>query len=297
MKKTGKILASMLCVATLACGTLGALVGCGGRTEISVSGSTSVEAIMTPLAAAYEEDNNVRVNISANGSGAGISDTIDGRNEIGMSSRALKSSETEKGIEGKTLCLDGIVLVVSKNCAVDEVTNKELYDLYMNATPISQNGATISVAVGRTDGSGTRDAFDEMIIQEDEGEFKGKSIKDTKLPYDSKWQKMDGTGLVISAIESDANNHTVGYISMGSYLKNTDKLKALKVKAYGQNEYVEANTANVLNNSYKLQRPFVIVTRSGKSGMSDAAKSFYDWLFGDAAKKIISDNGYVLTNG
>lgn len=285
MKKFGKILMSVLCVATLA---IGSLVGCGGsKTDIKVSGSTSVDPIMGTLAGEYEKAHDVRININANGSGAGIKDTLEGRNEIGMSSRALKADETASGLEGKNLCIDGIVLVVSKSCAISEVTNDEVFNLYVNGTPITQGSAVISVAVGREAGSGTRDGFDEQIKDD-----RGKAIKDN-YQYKSA-QELGGTGLVISAVTSDTNNRSVGYVSMGSYLKNQDKLKMLKFKAAGQDEYVEASETTILDKSYKLQRPFVIVTQKDKAGMSDAAKAFYDWLFGADAQKIIVEEGYIL---
>lgn len=287
MKKTTKILASALCVATLVSSVI-AFGGCAGKKEnITVSGSTSVEAIMTPLAGEYEKTHDVRININANGSGAGITDTIEGRNDIGMSSRALKAEEEAKGVTGKQLCLDGIVLVVSKSCAIDEVTNDDIFNLFVNGTAIEKAGAIISVAVGREAGSGTRDGFDEQIKDAD-----GKVI--AKNYQYKNAQQLSGTGLVINAIINDSESRTVGYVSMGSYLKNTDKLKALKFRAAGQSEFIAPNEAAILSDDYKLQRPFVIVTKSDKIGMSDAAKAFYDWIFGEEAEKMIKDNGYVI---
>lgn len=287
MKKFTKILMSALCVAAIG-GSMAALGGCGEKKEsVTVSGSTSVEAIMTPLAGEYEKVNNVRININANGSGAGITDTIEGRNEIGMSSRALKPEEEEKCVGGRQLCLDGIVLVVSKNCAIDEVSNEEIFNLFVNGTPIERTYATLSVAIGRESGSGTRDGFDEQI-KDAEGNTVAKNYQYKNA------QQLSGTGLVINAITNDSDNRTVGYVSMGSYLKNTDKLKALKFKAAGQDKYVEPAEETILDGTYKLQRPFVIVTQKDKSGMSEAAKAFYEWMFGAEAEKIIKDNGYVI---
>ncbi len=289
MKKFKKVLMSALCIAAT-CGTIAMMSACNkdGKTEsITISGSTSVEAIMTPLAGEYEKNNNVRVNINANGSGAGITDTIEGRNEIGMASRALKSTEEEKGVEGRNLCIDGIVLVVSKNCPISEVTNDEIFNLFVNGTAITKGDATLSVAVGREAGSGTRDGFDEQIK-----DAQGKAIAKNYQYKDA--QQLSGTGLVINAIKNDQNNRTVGYISMGSYLKNTDSLKALKFKAAGQADYIEAKESTIIDGSYKLQRPFVIVTKKDKSGMSEAAKAFYDWMFGSEAETIIKNNGYIV---
>lgn len=287
MKKGTKILASALCV-TAICGSMAALGGCGGnggKETISVTGSTSVEEIMRPLAAEYEKNHNVRIVISAQGSGAGISDTKEGRNDFGMSSRNLQDDEPDT-LTGRTLCLDGIALVVSKNCTVDEVTNDEVYNLFMSGTAIQ---STLLSAFGRDSSSGTAEAFNEKICNP----ATGKSIKDEKAPYHKDVQKANTTGSLIDAIKQDRSNKTMGYISLGSYLKETESLKALKFKAKDGTEFVEATTENVQSGSYALQRPFVIVTKKGAT-LSAAAQGFYDWIFSADAQAIITANGYVL---
>ncbi len=288
MKKGIKLALCALSAAVIA-GNVAMFTACGGegkKDTILITGSTSVEAVMTPLAAEYEKDHNVRINITANGSGVGIKDTLEGRNDFGMSSRDLSEDE-KKSLNGDYLCRDGIAVVVKKGSAVEKADNDQLFALYTAGTPFEDNGVMISVPVGREGSSGTREAFDENIKNAE-----GKSIKELKCGYWDNANPCSSTGLLISAVSGNAN--AVGYASLGSYLANTDTLKALKVKGYEQTEYVEATTANVLNGSYKLQRPFVLVTKKDKE-MSAAAKAFYDWLLtDDAAKQIISTKGYVL---
>lgn len=295
MKKATKILLSALC-ATAICGSAAAFAGCGGEqtANIRISGSTSVNEIMETLAGEYEKDNNVRIYINANGSGAGITDTKEGRNEIGMSSRALTEDETAGGLLGKQLCLDGIVLAVGKDCKVTQVTNEQVYNLTMNGTPIDADGATINAVAGREASSGTREAFDENIFDEN-----GKSIKDwakdktSPKTYSNAVSNNTSTGAVIEKITNDSFNRTLGYISMGSYLKNTSTLTALKFQARGDSEFVAPSVETVKDGSYKMQRPFVIVTKKD-AGLSEAAQAFYDWLWSETAQNIISEHGYVI---
>lgn len=284
MKQSTKILLSALCV-TAVCGSIAAFGGCKNTETIQISGSTSVQEIMTTLAGEYEKSHNVRININGNGSGAGIEDTINGRNDFGMSSRNLQDAEPDS-LNGKTLCTDGIVLAVGKYCGISKVSNEQVYSLFMEGTPIEDNGTTINAGAGREESSGTREAFDEKIF-----DTKGKNIKGKT--YNGVITKNTSTGLLIDKIKNDSYNRTLGYMSLGSYLKNTDALKALDFKAYGQTEYVAATVENVKNNSYKMQRPFVIVTKKDGT-MSGTAQQFYDWLFGEEAKAIISANGYIL---
>jgi len=296
MKRFTKIFAVAACVAAVGAG-MGAFAGCAEETTISISGSTSVNEIMEVLADKYTESRTgVRINVNANGSGAGIEDTIEGRNEIGMASRNLKDSEMKKGVEGKQLCIDGIVLAVSKNCAATNVTNEQIYNLVMNGTPFTDGEATITAVAGRDGSSGTREAFDEKVY-----DASGKSIKDltgdknnpNPPTYSSAVTVNNSTGAVISKITSDANYKTVGYISMGSYLANTSTLKALSFRAKDQTEAVAPSVATVKDGTYKMQRPFVIVTKTGTE-LSEAAKAFYEWLWGDEAKEIIEGKGYVI---
>lgn len=285
MKKLTKILMSVFCIMTICSSMLTFFTGCENMETIEISGSTSVQEIMTKLAGEYEKTHKVRININGNGSGAGIEDTLNNRNDFGMSSRDLKDEE-QKNLDGKKLCIDGIVLAVGKNCGLMQVTNEQIYSLFMEGTPISENGITVNAGAGREESSGTREAFDEKIF-----DGKGENIKGKT--YSGVITKNSSTGLVIDKIRNDTYNRTVGYISLGSYIKNTDTLKALKFRAYEQTEYVEASVENVRNGSYKMQRPFVIVTKKG-SALSGAAKEFYDWLFGKEAGMIIEANGYIL---
>ena len=128
MKKLTKILMSVLCI-TAICGSMAALGGCGSKKEsITVSGSSSVTPIMEKLAAEYEKTHDVRITVNMSSSGAGISDTQRGLNDFGMSSRELKSSET--GVKGYTLCMDGIALIVNKDCSVTDVSKTDVKALY-----------------------------------------------------------------------------------------------------------------------------------------------------------------------
>lgn len=295
--KFNKILTGALCVAVMGA-SIGAFAGCGGaKTTIKISGSTSVNEIMEVLADEYTKTHtDVQIDINANGSGSGIKDTLAGRNEIGMASRNLKEKEISDGVEGKQLCIDGIVLAVSKNCAANKVTNEQIYNLAMNGTPFTDNGATIMAVAGREDGSGTREAFNESVY-----DANGTSIKDlmgdednpNPPTYSNAVTNNNSTGAVIGKINSDANYKTVGYISMGSYLANTDTLKALSFQSKDQTEPVVPSVDSVKDGTYAMQRPFVIVTKTGTT-LSEAAQTFYDWLWSAEAKTLIESNGYVI---
>ncbi len=110
----------------------------GSETTLTITGSTSVEPLMQDLVAAFEAanpGNNFTVTITGSGSGAGIADAQEGRNDIGMSSRALTDEEKETLTEHQ-IATDGIAVIVKLGSELTNVTFDQLYNLYINGTPI-----------------------------------------------------------------------------------------------------------------------------------------------------------------
>ena len=266
MKNQKKKVVSVLCAAALF--GSGAILGaCGGKKDenknVTISGSSSVTPLMEKLAAAYEQDHDVRITVNMSSSGAGISDTQNDLNDFGMSSRKLK--DEEKGIKGETLCMDGIALIVNKNCDVTNVNKADVKALYENGTAIPET--TITAAIGRDASSGTRSAFDELL-KITNGYFKDASL-------------LTETGNVIEAIQNSTNS--IGYISYGSL---NDNVKAVSLDG------VACTVENIKSGTYALQRPFVIVLKDGKT-LSEAAQGFYDYIMGPSAQTVISKAGYI----
>ncbi len=262
MKKLTKILMSALCIMAI-CGSMAALGGCGSKKEsITVSGSSSVTPIMEKLAAEYEKTHDVRITVNMSSSGAGISDTQNGLNDFGMSSREL--TKADENVKGETLCRDGIALIVNNSCSVTNVSKADVKALFENGTAIPDT--SITAAIGRKDGSGTRKAFDELM-----------GIKS----YHSSAATQEETGNVIEVIKESTNS--IGYISYGS-LQSTVKAVSL--------DGIACTIENILNNSYALQRPFIIVLKEN-SKLSAAAQGFYDYIMSAEAQAVITGANYI----
>lgn len=132
---------------------------------------------------------------------------------------------------------------------------------------------TVNV-VTREQGSGTRDAFTELTGVLEKGSDGSKTDKTFSGAV-----TLNGTQAVMSNVAGD--KAAIGYISLGSV---NDTVKAVKI------EGVEPSTETVKNGSYKLQRPFNIVT---KSGLSEVAQDFVDYIMSADGQKIVQDNKYV----
>ena len=123
----------------------------------------------------------------------------------------------------------------------------------------------------REDGSGTRGAFIELFGVEEKA-ADGTKVDNTTVEANI----TNSTAVMMTSVAGDP--YAIGYISLGSL---NDTVKAAKI---------EATTENVANGSYKVARPFNIVT---KDGLSDVAKDFVDYIMSAEGQDIIEQNGYI----
>ncbi len=100
--------------------------------NLSLNGSTSVSPLMEVLAEEYRNLNpNVVIDIQQTGSGAGITATIDGSCEIGMSSRALEDEELAEGLTELQIAVDGIAVIVNNGNGVDDLTSEQIRQIFV----------------------------------------------------------------------------------------------------------------------------------------------------------------------
>ena len=237
---------------------------------VSTNGSTSMEKVINILAEQFMIDNpDVTVTYDPTGSGTGIESVSNGSCDIGLSSRALKSSET--GLVGTVVALDGIAIIVNKDCPVEDLTVEQIAAIFKgeitNWKEVGGEDLEIS-CIGRESGSGTRDGFE--------------SVTDTKDACVLA-QELTSTGAVISAVA--ANPNAIGYASL-SAVEGQDGIKAVSVGG------VACSEDTVLDGTYTVQRPFVLVTREGEA-LSETAQAFFDYATSTAANDLIRQAGAV----
>ena len=262
---------SVILVAILA---LTALVSCGKKEgAVSTDGSTSMQKVISTLGEQFEKDNSVaKFTYNPTGSGSGIAAVSEGRCDIGLSSRALKDDEKAGGLHETILALDGIAIIVNPANTVSDISVDTLAKIYTgeitNWKDIGGNDAEI-VLIGREAGSGTRDGFESITGTKDKCKYR---------------QELTSTGDVITTVAG--NPDAIGYASLASI---KDSVKALTV------EGVTPTEETVKNGTYKIQRPFVLVTKDGTK-LSDTAQKFFDFATSKDASDIISAAGAVPVN-
>ena len=275
------VLTALLALSLVACGSEGktddtktddqpaALTG-----TVSTDGSTSMEKIIGALSESFMAQNSgVTVNYNPTGSGSGITAVQEGTCDIGLSSRALKDEEKSAGLKETVLAYDGIAIIVHPDNPVSDLSVEQLAQMYTgeitNWKDVGGNDAEV-VLIGREAASGTRDGFESITGTKDKCQYR---------------QELTSTGDVITAVSQ--NPDAIGYASLASV---KDSVKALNVDG------VTPSEATVKDGSYKVQRPFVLVTMEGKE-LSPAAQAFFDYAVSSDAASIIAKAGAVAVAG
>ena len=98
---------------------------------IEVVGSTSVSPVMEKLAEKYQELNaGVTINITSNGSSAGMTAAMEGTADLGMASRELKEEEAAK-LDSEAIALDGIAVIVNPESKLEDITLENIKAIYL----------------------------------------------------------------------------------------------------------------------------------------------------------------------
>ena len=266
----------IICIALAAVMAL-SLAACGGNNglsgKVATDGSTSMEKVIGALKETFEAENaGVEVTYNPTGSGSGIKAVQEGRCDIGLSSRALKAEEKEQGLVGTVLAYDGIAVIVNPENTVEDLTVEQIAAIYTgeitNWSEVGGMDAEI-VLVGREAGSGTRSGFEEIVGVEDLCQYR---------------QELTSTGDVITAVSQ--NPGAIGYASVASV---KDTVKAVTVDGVAPSE------ETVKDETYAIQRPFVLVTKEGVE-LSETAKAFFDFITSEAAREVITAAGVVPAN-
>ena len=240
--------------------------------NVATGGSTSMKNVIAALTEGFAEvEPGVTVSYDPTGSGAGITGATDKTLDIGLSSRALKDDE-KADVEGTTIALDGIAIIVNNASKVEDLTVDQLKQMFTgeitNWSEVGGNDGEI-VLIGREAGSGTRDGFESIVDVKDSCKYA---------------QELTATGAVISAVE--ANPLAIGYASLSAV---GDTVKMVTVGG------VECSEETVKDGSYEVQRPFVFVTNKSVA-LSEQAQAFFDFATSADAADLIRTAGAVPVN-
>ena len=239
---------------------------------ISLAGSTSMEKLCEAMSESFMETYpGVTVTVEYTGSGAGLESLASGSVDIGNSSRHLKDEEVAGGAVENVVAIDGIAVIVDPANSVSDIPADKLAAIYKgeitNWSELGGNDEAI-VVIGRESGSGTRDAFEELLEVKDACKYA---------------QELDSTGGVKAKVA--ATPGAIGYVSLDVV---DESIKAVSIDS------VEPTEANIIAGDYLLSRPFVMATNGEISAQNDLVKGWFDYISSDAGKDVIKSVGLII---
>ena len=263
------------------CLMVAAITGCGcSKTsegealdgKVTLAGSTSMEKLCEALSESFMADNpGVTVTVEYTGSGAGLESLAAGSVDIGNASRGLKDEEKANGLVENIVAIDGIAVITEKNNSVTDISAETLSKIYTGeiANWSDLGGADMPIVViGREAGSGTRDAFEELLGIADGCKYA---------------QELDSTGAVLAKVASTPG--AIGYVSLDVV---DSSVIGLKING------AEPTEEQILAGNYILQRPFVMATTGEISEQSEAVKAWFAYISSDAGKEVIRKVGLII---
>jgi phosphate transport system substrate-binding protein len=273
------LVVSLILVAALvaACGganTLGVPVSdpSEDNSTVTVSGSTTVQPLAEKLAEAFMTENTgVRIDVQGGGSSVGVKAAGEGTSDIGMASREIKESEMTEfpNLNVVVIARDGIAIVAHPDVPLSDLTIDQVRDIFSgkltNWKDLGGDDHNI-IVVSREEGSGTRGAFEEMVMGEDA------LIAATAILQAS-------NGSIRTTVSTTP--YAIAYLSFG-YLDDT--VKSISIGGVAPTE------PNAADGSYPIVRPLNMLTNGEPAGL---VKTFLDFILSEAGQKLVVEDGYI----
>lgn len=265
------------------------------KAQMTFNGSSTLAPVMSAIATDFIEEyttwnnvdssfpeENIAIYVSAGGSGAGAKAVIEGTSDFGMLARDIKDEEKEKigDMNAFTLGIDALTISINPENPLhtikDDLSSEEIKKIfsgeykYWDEVDSSLEHKEIVVVI-RDLGGGAHGVFQKSIMG------------DTDVREDAIQSPSMGA-LVTKIIE---NKDAIGYASFGMVNQNEGKLIPLKV------DRVEPTKENIVNGSYKISRPLIVVK---KGELTPEQQAFMNVVTSEKGSEIIEKMGFVPAN-
>jgi len=276
------------------------IIGCKKRTDqveqtvITVKGSDTMVNLSQKWAEEYMKLHpDVSLQVTGGGSGTGIAGLLNKTTEIANASREMKSSEMDdaksKGLSPYQyqVALDGIAVIVHPENKVDNLTIKQLSDIFSGKiTNWKQlGGANMPLTLyGRENSSGTYEFFKEHVL----GKVDGRQVD-----YSPSTQVLQGTAALGEAVARDVKG--VGYGGVGYFAERND-VKILHIKkdenspAITPAENNKVNYDAIWSGDYSISRYLYCYTNGEATGK---LKDFMDYIVSPSGQNIVKSMEYI----
>lgn len=245
--------------------------------KVSLSGSSTVAPLVQVIGQRFELDHpDIEVDVQTGGSSRGINDALNGLVDIGMASRALTASESEK-LTSMAIAQDGIALIVHSDNPVRELSNDEIRSIYTgeidNWSAVGGPDAGI-VVVSKAEGRSTLELFLEFFG------LKNSDLKPDVVIGDNQ-----------QGIKTIAGNaRAIGYVSIGAAefaVSDGSPISLLPMDG------VDATTASVAAGDFPLSRPLNLVFNGN---LTESQKQFLDYARSEAVADLVRGQFFVVVD-
>ncbi|MFH1287487.1 MAG: phosphate ABC transporter substrate-binding protein [bacterium] len=249
-------------------------ISCGrgdaGKTLV-IAGSTSIQPFVEGLAEIYTDKNKIaEVNVQGGGSSAGIQSALCGVAQIGMSSRNLTPEEKNQ-LKIIPIAYDAVVVILNPQNSIQNISVANIRKIFsrkvLNWKELGGEDKEIN-AITREDGSGTRGAFQELVMK--------------KTPISNACMVQDSNGSVREIVKADP--WSIAYISLG--LVN-EEVKIVKIDG------IFPSRKTVKEKRYNFMRPFLFV-HSGE--LNKEAKDFIAFVLSNEGQAFLEKEGLIRVN-
>jgi len=252
--------------ATEAAGDSGSSFG-----QLQLAGSTTVQPLAEVLAEAFMAENTeVTIEVQGGGSSVGVTSAGEGTVDIGDASRNVKDSEFETfpELQVYTIAYDGIAIVTNPDLDLPSLSIEQVQKIFSgeitNYSEVGGPDAEI-IVVSREEGSGTRAAFEELVMEANDSEA---VITENAILQQS-------NGQIRTTVSTTPD--TIGYLSFGFL---DESINTVEIND------VEPSVANVKNSSYPIFRPLNMLTNGEPSAL---AQAFLDFILSEMGQEIVAD--------
>lgn len=260
--------------------------------QIMFNGSSTLAPVISKIATNFTEkngkwnkveaslpDKDITIYVSSGGSGAGVKAVADSTSDFGLVARDVKDDEKSKieGLKEYKVGIDALTISVNPKNPIlkvkEDLTTEEIKKIFSgeyktwNQIESSLPEKEI-VVITRDIGGGAHEVFQNKIMGDAE-------VASTAI------QSPSMGALVTKIIE---NEYAIGYASFGVAKQNEGKVSPLKVDG------VNATTETILDGSYKVQRPLLII---GKGELTPLQKSFMDYIKSEEGLKVVEEMGFI----
>jgi phosphate transport system substrate-binding protein len=245
--------------------------------QLQLAGSTTVQPLAELLATAFMDINDdVTVEVQGGGSSVGVTSAGEGTVDIGMASRNVKDTEFETFAELQVFVIayDGIAVVTNIDLELPSLSIEQVKAIFAGEiTNYSEVGGPDEeiIVVSREEGSGTRAAFEELVMESGET---AAVITETAILQQS-------NGQVRTTVSTTPN--AMGYLSFG-FLDESVNTVAING--------VDPTVENVKNSSYSIFRPLNMLT-SGTP--NELAQAFLDFILSAEGQAIVAEDYITVT--